>query len=311
MTAITIPTLTRKTTMATAAATRKNMKEGSMADTDMADVTVYTKPAEPKIKVPKFVTNVIPGLISLVCGLAIWTFVSTYVLGQRAFLLPAPAKVLTGSLMLPDHFAPMMTALLLTTRVALFGLLLAFIIGVVTAIIMKHSKLAEKAIYPYAVILQTIPVLALVPLIGLWFGYGFASRTTVCVLFTLFPIISNTLFGLQNIDQGMVDLFQTRQASFRQRLWMLELPAALPSIFTGLKTSSGLSVVGAVVADMYFTQGTPGIGTLITVYTSRLQSTDLFAAIVMSAVLGLIVFEVFNKLSDMVIAHWHLTRSHE
>lgn len=275
------------------------------------EFTVYHAPAQPKIRIPKTLSNVIPGVISLAAGLTLWTLVSTYVLGERAFLLPTPAKVVTGSLMLPDHFSQMMTALLLTTRVALFGLFLAFIIGVVTAIIMKHSRMAEKALYPYAVILQTIPVLALVPLIGLWFGYGFASRTTVCVLFTLFPIISNTLFGLQNIDQGMVDLFQTRQASFRQRLFGLELPAALPSIFTGLKTSAGLSVVGAVVADMYFTQGTPGIGTLITVYTSRLQSMDLFAAIVMSAILGLIVFEVFNKLSDMVIAHWHLTRSHE
>lgn len=275
------------------------------------DTIIYSAPPKPKLNVPKFITNWIPGIVSLFIGLVLWTVVSKYVLGDRSFLLPTPWTVITESLIVPEHLLPMLTALWLTTRVSLLGLFIAFIIGLITAIIMKHSFFLEKAIYPYAVILQTIPVLALVPLIGLWFGYGFASRTTVCVLFTLFPLISNTLFGLQSVDQGMFDFFQTRNATFFQTLFKLELPSALPSILTGLRTSSGLSVVGAVVADMYFTQGTPGIGTLITVYTSRLQSVDLFAAIVLSAILGLAVFSVFSKISSSIIEHWHLTRSTE
>jgi NitT/TauT family transport system permease protein len=282
-------------------------EDSSSAENDI----VYRLPSKTRHNLPKFITNWIPGIVSLLVGLAVWTFVSIFILGDRAFLLPTPRTVLTKSLAIPSRSQEMFTALWLTARVSILGLGIAFVIGVVTAIVMKHSSFAEKAIYPYAVILQTIPVLALVPLIGLWFGYGFASRTTICVLFTLFPLISNTLFGLQNVDQGMQDYFQTRRAGFMQNLFKLELPSALPSILTGLRTSSGLSVVGAVVADMYFTQGTPGIGTLITVYTSRLQSADLFAAIVLSAVLGLVVFAIFSKISTSIIGHWHLTRSSE
>lgn len=282
----------------------------STAVTDKATL-VYEGVQAKRGIIPGFVVNWVLSALSLFIGLTIWTLVSVYVLGSRSFLLPTPWQVLTKSLLAPSHLKVMLAALALTTRVALLGLAIAFVIGTLTAIAMKHSTFAEKALYPYAVILQTIPVLALVPLLGLWFGYGFASRTTVCVLFCLFPIISNTLFGLKSIDQGMQDLFASRGASFWQRLWKLEMPAALPSMFTGLRTSSGLAVVGAVVADMYFTQGTPGIGTLITVYTSRLQSMDLFGAIVLSALLGLIVFQIFSKVSDMVIGRWHLTRKDE
>ena len=274
------------------------------------DTMVYTGKEERRT-LPPTITKWLPTVVSILAGLLGWTAISKFVLGERSFLLPAPLDVLTQSLARGSHLVTMMAALGLTTRVALLGLAIAFVVGVATAIAMKHSRFAEKALYPYAVILQTIPVLALVPLLGLWFGYGFASRTTVCVLFSLFPIISNTLFGLKSVDQGMTDLFTSRGASFAQVLWKLEIPAALPDIFTGLRTSSGLAVVGAVVADMYFTQGTPGIGTLITVYTSRLQSMDLFGAIVLSALLGLAVFGVFTKISDLVVASWHLTRSDE
>ena len=254
------------------------------------DTMVYTGKEERRT-LPPAITKWLPTVVSILAGLLGWTAISKFVLGERSFLLPAPLDVLTQSLARGSHLVTMMAALGLTTRVALLGLAIAFVIGVATAIAMKHSRFAEKALYPYAVILQTIPVLALVPLLGLWFGYGFASRTTVCVLFSLFPIISNTLFGLKSVDQGMTDLFTSRGASFAQVLWKLEIPAALP--------------------DIFFTQGTPGIGTLITVYTSRLQSMDLFGAIVLSALLGLAVFGVFTKISDLVVASWHLTRSDE
>ena len=112
--------------------------------------------------------------------------------------------------------------------------------------------------YPYAVVLQTIPILAIVPLIGFAFGFNFRSRVLVCVLIALFPIITNTLFGLLSVDHGQHDLFTLHGVGRWQRLWKLQFPAALPNIFTGLRISAGLSVIGAVVGDFFFVQGPPG-----------------------------------------------------
>jgi NitT/TauT family transport system permease protein len=149
---------------------------------------------------------------------------------------------------------------------------------------------SSRSLYPYAVVIQTIPILALVPLLGFWFGFGFGSRVLVCVLISLFPIIANTLFGLQSVQRGYHDLFTLYRASRRVRLWKLELPAALPAILTGLRISAGPSVIGAIVGDFFFGQGEPGIGILIDVYRARLESERLFAAVILSSLLGVIVF---------------------
>ena len=127
----------------------------------------------------------------------------------------------------------------------------------------------------------------------------------VCVLIALFPMIANTLFGIQSVDRTHHDLFTLQRASRWARLRKLELPAALPSIFTGLRTSSGLSVIGAIVGDMFFKQGEPGIGTLLDVYRSRLQSEDLFAAIILASLFGVAVFAVFTLVARLAVGSWH------
>jgi NitT/TauT family transport system permease protein len=154
------------------------------------------------------------------------------------------------------------------------------------------------------VVLQTIPILAIVPLIGFWFSYGFWSRVIVCVMIALFPIITNTLFGLKSADPEHQDLFTLHHASRVQRLLKLQLPGALPAVFTGLRISAGLSVVGAIVGDFFFRQGQPGIGRLIDNYTGRLESEALFAAIVLSSLLGLAVFWGFGFVGYLATRSW-------
>src|ERR1043166_9084417 len=127
-------------------------------------------------------------------------------------------------------------------------------------------------------VLQTISLLALVPLVGFWFQFGFSSRVLVCVLISLFPIITNTLFGLKSTAQAHHDLFTLQHATRIQRLLKLQLPGALPAILSGWRIAAGLSVVGAIVGDFFFRQGEPGIGRLIDDYRARLQSEQLFAA---------------------------------
>ncbi|MFT4286349.1 ABC transporter permease [Nocardioides sp.] len=245
-----------------------------------------------------------PFVIALCLGVVVWQLVSLR-MGDRSFLLPSPLSVLTDSLLKPDHLDRLLGALWLTTRVALLGLAISAAVGILVAIVMSQSRFLESMIYPYAVLLQTIPVLALVPLMGLWFGFGTTSRTVIVVIFALFPMISNTLFGLQSVEKGMHDFFTIRRATRWQRLRLLMLPAALPAIFVGLRTSSGLAVIGAVVGDMFFAQGAPGIGTLVTLYTSRLQSADLYAAIILASLLGIAVFGAFTTLARLAVGKWH------
>lgn len=242
--------------------------------------------------------------IALLAVIIVAVYVINWALGARGFLMPRPEQVLavyfdprTGS----DIFA----ALWVTAQVALVGLLFAIVLGVSWAIVMNLAKWVERTTFPYAVILQSIPILAVVPLIGFWFGYDFFARVIVCVLIALFPMVSTTLFGLQSVDRAMRELFKLQKASRWIVLSKLEMPAALPSIFLGMRTSAGLSVVGAVVGDFFFQRGDRGIGGLIATYQSRLQSPELFASILVASLFGVVIFLFFGWLGRRAVGKWY------
>lgn len=240
-------------------------------------------------------------------GLAVlWYAVSYLVLpaGQR-FLLPPPHEVYGGALSNPRLMQPMLEALGRSFAVALVGLAIAVVLGIAYAVVMSQWGWAEKILYPYAVILQTIPILALVPLIGIWLGYGFPARVAVCVIIALFPMIANTLFGLQSATAAAHDLLTLNRATRWQRLVKLQFPAAVPAIFTGLRNAAGLSVIGAIVGDYFFQQGAPGIGGLLRVYTQRLQMEALLTSVTLTALFGVVVFTVFAVLDRAVVGRWY------
>jgi len=237
--------------------------------------------------------------------LGVWYFVSYFILDpKRRFLLRPPHEVWTVGFANGDNFSEMMTGLWATSKTAFWGLLVAIILGFLLAIIMSQAKFVERAIFPYAVVLQAIPILAIVPLIGFWFGYGFMPRVFICVIISLFPIIVNTLFGLLSADSGMHDLLTLHHAGRWTRLRKLMFPAALPAIFAGLRISAGLSVIGAIVGDFYFGQGAVGIGQLLKRYAARIQGEQLLAAVIVSSALGVIVFGFFGWLANRVIGRW-------
>ncbi|WP_280381740.1 ABC transporter permease [Nocardia wallacei] len=255
-------------------------------------------------------STVIAPLTVLALVLGAW-YLITYVLltPARRFLMPPPHHVVTKGLLGPA--APdMLQALQRTATVAATGLAIAVILGIVWAVLMSQAGWAETALFPYAVVLQCIPILALVPLIGFWFGFGFTARVLVCVLIALFPIVSNTLFGLKSVDKGLRELFALRATPRLTVLRKLEFPAALPAIFAGIRISAGLAVVGAIVGDFFFKQGDPGIGILIDNYRSRLQSPQLFASILLASALGVGVFALFGWLSRRLVGAWHDTGRH-
>lgn len=296
-----------------AAATEPGTVEASTnnpatSGTERPDTPPASAPETSKTRrkgLPSSVTNALLPLGVFVLVIAAWYAVSYILLDEaRRFLMPPPHEVITDGLLGPAA-AEMWEGLRQTTTVALTGLVIAAVIGITWAIIMSQSHRAETALFPYAVILQCIPVLALVPLVGFWFGFGFSARVFVCVLIALFPMVSNTLFGLKSVEPGMRDLFALHHPSRLTILRKLELPAAMPSIFVGLRTSAGLAVVGAIVGDFFFKQGTPGIGVLLDNYRSRLQSPELFAAIILASLLGVVVFLIFGWIGNRIVGRWY------
>jgi NitT/TauT family transport system permease protein len=232
------------------------------------------------------------------------TYLVNILLGRRNFLLPRPDQV-AAVYVDPKNGPAIFEGLLHSAEVALVGLVFAIALGVLWAIAMNSAKWVERTTFPYAVILQSIPILAIMPLIGFWFGYDFAARTIVCVLIALFPMVSNTLFGLQSVDRGHRELFKLQGASRWTILTKLELPAALPAIFAGARISAGLSVVGAIVGDFFFQRGTPGIGALISKYGARLQSPELFASILVASLFGVLIFLLFGWIGRRAVGKWY------
>ncbi|MFI6366228.1 ABC transporter permease [Nocardia sp. NPDC050630] len=249
--------------------------------------------------------TVLAPLAVLAMVIGAWYLVTYTVLApSRRFLMPPPHEVVTEGLLGPG--APdMWEALRRTATVACAGLVIAVVLGIVWAVLMSQAGWAEIALFPYAVVLQCIPILALVPLIGFWFGFGFTARVFVCVLIALFPVVSNTLFGLKSVDKGLRELFALRATGRMTVLRKLEFPAAMPAIFAGVRISAGLAVVGAIVGDFFFKQGDPGIGILIDNYRSRLQSPELFASILLASGLGVVVFAFFSWLSRRLVGAWY------
>ena len=254
------------------------------------------------------VLNILPPALfgSLVIGG--WYFISYVILSEnRRLLLRPPDKVLTEGFLDwggTGGMAEMLQSLWSSTKVAGIGLLLAILIGLFLAVLMSQAISVEKALFPFLVTLQAVPILAIVPLISFWWGTGQTSRVVVCIIISLFPIIVNTLFGLQSAEKGMHDLFTLHHVSRTTRLRKLMFPAALPALFAGLRISAGLSVVGAIVGDFFFARGEVGLGQLLKRFASRLQGEELLTSVILSAALGVAVFLLFTWIQNKAIGKW-------
>ena len=221
------------------------------------------------------------------------------------FLITEPHRVIEEAFLDGDNRSTLLRALLWTTIVALVGLGIAIVLGMGLAIAMAQARWLERSVWPYLVALQAIPILALVPVIGSIFGFDINARVLVCVIISIFPIVSNTLFGLLSADAGQHDLFTLHGASRRVRLTKLQLPGALPAIFTGFRIAAGLSVIGAVVGELFFKRGDKGIGILLDTYRSRLNNPLMYGALILAALLGIVVFTFFGWLGNRVVGKWY------
>ena len=242
----------------------------------------------------------------LLLAIGFWYLAALYYdkVKELSFVVPYPQQVAHTAFLDPTFRSQLVHDLWETTKVTGVGLAVAVLIGMGWAVLMAQARWVEKSLYPYAVILQTIPILAIVPLIGTLAGYELTSRVIVTVMIALFPLVSNTLFGLQSADRAQHELFRLQGAGRVTTLLKLRLPAALPAMFVGLRTAAGLAVIGAIVGDQFFQRGTPGLGVLIQVSNSRLNGPGTFAAIITASLLGVAVFLLFGLLGRIATGKW-------
>jgi len=228
---------------------------------------------------------------------------------NRSFIVPPPHAVIRESFFNGVARSELFEGLVNTARIALYGFVIATVLGMIGAIVMAFNRTLERALFPYAVVLQTIPVLALVPLFSVWFGPTRTARVVTCVLVAIFPMLTSFLFGLKSVDRGHLDLFKLHGAGWLTRLRKLQLPAALPSIFTGLRIGAGLCVVGALVADFFFSRGDLGLGRLLNNYAKQLQYERLFGGVILASLLGVTIYGLISWLSNRSLRSWHESES--
>ena len=246
--------------------------------------------------------RVAPPVVTFVLGVAL-AELAIRVLDVSPLLLPRPSAVLAAA---TDEAAPLLAALADTTRAVLAGLLLSGTLGVAAAIALAASPLVQRAFYPYAIFFQVVPIVAIAPLLVIWFGYGPRAVVAAAAVVSVFPVIANTLAGLLSVDPNLADLFRLHGASRGATLWKLRLPWALPYLLTGLRIAAGLAVIGAIVGEFV---GGGGLGVVV-LGAMRQQRTDLvFAAIGYASALGLALFAAVGLASRLALRHWHASEA--
>jgi NitT/TauT family transport system permease protein len=218
------------------------------------------------------------------------------------FLMPPPTAVVAT---VWTDGGELLAAFLDTALAALLGLALAFAFGTLGAVVLAVSPLARRAFYPYAVFFQTVPVIAIAPILVIWFGYGLPTVVASAFLVAIFPVIANTFLGLRSTDQGLVDLFRLYGASRAARLWRLTIPFATPQIFAGLRIAAGLAVIGAVVGE--FIAG-GGLGGIVDVARTQQRIDKVYAAVLLSSLLGLLMVGALNALAHIFLKSWHASQ---
>jgi NitT/TauT family transport system permease protein len=221
------------------------------------------------------------------------------------FVLPAPSAIWTA---LIADFPSLMASMWTTLRITLIAFALAVVSGIALAVLFSQSRTVEMALYPYAVILQVTPVVAIAPLIIIWVGFERINLALLILawIVAFFPILSSTTLGLRSADHNLIDLFRLHGASNWQILTRLRLPSALPYLLNGMKTSGGLALIGTVVAEYGAGSGTAtGLAWRIVEAGNRLQIARMFAALFLLAVLGVTIFFALALLEYWALRKWH------
>ena len=251
----------------------------------------------------QFVTRVLPPLLFGAMVLLLWDIV-VRVNNIPFYILPGP--LLVGETLIKD-WGSLYPSLLVTIVITLSALTAATIAGVALAVLFAQSKWVENCLFPYAVILQVTPIVAIAPLIIIWVKDIRLALLICAWIVAFFPIVSNTTLGLNSTDHNLLSLMQLYGASRRQIFWNVRLPSALPYFLGGLRISGGLALIGAVVAE--FVAGTGGVqsGLAFRILESSytLQIPRIFAALILITATGILIFVILTLVSHLILRRWH------
>src|SRR5215213_1756947 len=238
----------------------------------------------------------------LTLGVLLWDLV-VRINSIPAYILPDPWSVATT---LVADWTILSSSLWVTLATTFEGLALAVIGGVGLAFLFNQSRLVEYSLYPYAVILQVTPIVAIAPLLLIYLPQQAAVLACAWIV-AFFPVLANTTLGLNSVDRNLADLFRLYGASRKQTLWYLKMPAALPAMLSGLRIAGGLSLIGAVVAEIAAGSAGSGSGLAYRIAESgyRLNIPRMFAALLLLSAAGIVIYGLLALVSHLILRRWH------
>jgi NitT/TauT family transport system permease protein len=246
--------------------------------------------------------KLLPWLVGIIF-LALWEGL-VHLLDVPKFVLPPPSAIAVA---LIADLPQLLAALWETLKLTLIAFAASLIGGLALAILFVRSRLIERSLLPYAVVLQVTPIVAIAPLIVIWVGVEHVERAVfiLAVIVAFFPILSNASFGLRSVDPGLADLFRLYKATGAQRLWLLQLPSALPALLAGAKISAGLALIGTVVAEFVAGSGeATGLAWRIVESGNRLEIPRMFAALFLLSLTGLALNAAITVIERRLLRHW-------
>jgi NitT/TauT family transport system permease protein len=240
-------------------------------------------------------------ILSFASLLLVWE-ACVYLFGVKLYILPPPSVVLATLITKAGTIA---TAAWYTAQPMLIGFGFAVVIGVALALAFAISRLFEAIVYPQIVFLQIVPKIAVAPLFMIWFGYGVTSKVLIVFLLSFFPVVISAVQAFRSVDPEIMDLARVTGASTWRTFWKVQVPHAMPTLFTGIKVAAALAATAAVVAE--FVSSDRGLGYLLVDYTNRFDTPGVFAAILVLSLMGLLLYGAVELVERLAIP-WHVSR---
>jgi NitT/TauT family transport system permease protein len=248
-------------------------------------------------------SRLLPLLVGVLV-LAAWEF-SVRRLQVPVFVLPPPSLVARSFV---ESFPILMSALWVTVQMTLAAFLASFVGGLALAVLFSQSRLIERSLLPYAIVLQVTPIVSIAPLIVIWVGFDHVERAVfiLATIVAFFPILSNASLGLRSVDPGLEDLFRLYRATRWQRLFLLQLPSAVPALLAGARISAGLALIGSVVAEFAAGSGeATGLAWRIAESGQRLEIPRMFAGLLLLSLTGLALNAAIARVEYLLLRRWH------
>ncbi|MFY9255140.1 MAG: ABC transporter permease [Fuerstiella sp.] len=245
----------------------------------------------------RFYLSIIAPLTALVLAIFCWQAV-VWLTGVSPIVMPAPTSVMMA---LKKEAPKLLNAAMRTSTAAILGLFASTILGVICAFGFSQSRLIRTTFYPFAILLQTVPIIAVAPIVVISFGRGFLSVALISMIISIFPVITSTTTGLLQVEASLLELFRLNKATWWQELWKLRLPSSLPYMISGIRIAGGAAIVGAIVGEFFVGSGQPGLGAMIQKKSQGMNMDELYATVFVATLLGVVFFSVVTLIGERTL----------